>query len=163
MLRITHAQGHDSISTLRLEGKFLGPWVTELARSCNGLRSLRGTLDRPAPAWARGGVPVTPFQQVWRINNHAYDFLDGGRAGRRRRCSARAVGPCQARTRRALPEMRQGLRGLSAPVRLLLHPLPDAAGRWQKGPRQGSAALRRLPGVLQELFDPVCPPEPPRP
>jgi hypothetical protein len=37
MLGITHAQGHDSISTLRLEGKFLGPWVTELARSCNRL------------------------------------------------------------------------------------------------------------------------------
>jgi ABC-type transporter Mla MlaB component len=37
MLRITHAQGHDSISTLRLEGKLLGPWVAELARSCNKL------------------------------------------------------------------------------------------------------------------------------
>ena len=37
MLRITHAQGHDSISTLRLEGKLVGPWVTELARSCNEL------------------------------------------------------------------------------------------------------------------------------
>ena len=57
----------------------------------------------------------------------------------------------------------QGLRGLSAPVRLLLHPLPDAAGRWPKGPRQGSAALRRLPRVLQDLFDPVRPAEPPRP
>ncbi len=37
MLRITHTRGHDSISTLRLEGKLLGPWVTELARSCNEL------------------------------------------------------------------------------------------------------------------------------
>ena len=37
MLRITHALGHDSISTLRLEGKLLGPWVTELARSCDEL------------------------------------------------------------------------------------------------------------------------------
>ena len=37
MLRITHAQGHDSSSTLRLEGKLLGPWVTELARSCSEL------------------------------------------------------------------------------------------------------------------------------
>ena len=37
MLRITHARGHDSISTLRLEGKLLGPWVTELARSCSDL------------------------------------------------------------------------------------------------------------------------------
>jgi ABC-type transporter Mla MlaB component len=37
MLRITHAQGRDSISTLRLEGKLLGPWVAELARFCNEL------------------------------------------------------------------------------------------------------------------------------
>jgi ABC-type transporter Mla MlaB component len=37
MLRITHAQGNDSTSTLRLEGKLLGPWVAELARSCNEL------------------------------------------------------------------------------------------------------------------------------
>ena len=37
MLRITHPEGHDSISTLKLEGKLLGPWVTELARSCNEL------------------------------------------------------------------------------------------------------------------------------
>ncbi len=37
MLRISHAQGHDSIWTLRLEGKLLGPWVTELARSCHEL------------------------------------------------------------------------------------------------------------------------------
>ena len=37
MLRITRLEGHDSISTLRLEGKLLGPWVTELARSCNEL------------------------------------------------------------------------------------------------------------------------------
>ena len=35
MLRITHAPGRDSVSTLRLEGKLLGPWVAELARSCN--------------------------------------------------------------------------------------------------------------------------------
>ena len=37
MLRITHARGHDSISTLRLEGKLLGPWVAELARTCDEL------------------------------------------------------------------------------------------------------------------------------
>jgi ABC-type transporter Mla MlaB component len=37
MLRITHLEGHDSISTLKLEGKLLGPWVTELARSCHEL------------------------------------------------------------------------------------------------------------------------------
>jgi len=34
MLRITQARDHDSIWTLRLEGKLLGPWVAELARSC---------------------------------------------------------------------------------------------------------------------------------
>jgi ABC-type transporter Mla MlaB component len=37
MLRITHPEGHGSISTLKLEGKLVGPWVTELARSCNEL------------------------------------------------------------------------------------------------------------------------------
>jgi ABC-type transporter Mla MlaB component len=37
MLRITLAQGHDSISTFKVEGKLLGPWVAELARSCNEL------------------------------------------------------------------------------------------------------------------------------
>ena len=37
MLRISQDQGHDSIWTLRLEGKLVGPWVTELARSCNEL------------------------------------------------------------------------------------------------------------------------------
>ena len=37
MLRITHVKGHGSISTLRLEGKLLGPWVAELARVCHEL------------------------------------------------------------------------------------------------------------------------------
>ena len=37
MLKITHTQGHDSVSTLHLEGKLVGPWVTELVRSCNEL------------------------------------------------------------------------------------------------------------------------------
>jgi ABC-type transporter Mla MlaB component len=37
MLRITHAHGQESMSTLRLEGKLLGPWVEELARSCDEL------------------------------------------------------------------------------------------------------------------------------
>jgi ABC-type transporter Mla MlaB component len=37
MLRITHTNGQDSNLTLRLEGKLLGPWVTELARSCDDL------------------------------------------------------------------------------------------------------------------------------
>jgi ABC-type transporter Mla MlaB component len=34
MLRITHINAQDSVSTLRLEGKLQGPWVTEFARSC---------------------------------------------------------------------------------------------------------------------------------
>ena len=37
MLRISHSKGHDSIWSLRLEGKLVGLWVTELARSCNEL------------------------------------------------------------------------------------------------------------------------------
>ena len=37
MLRITHTQGHESVLTLSLEGKLVGPWVTELARSCDEL------------------------------------------------------------------------------------------------------------------------------
>jgi ABC-type transporter Mla MlaB component len=37
MLRITHAQGHDSILSLGLEGKLMGPWVAELAQACNDL------------------------------------------------------------------------------------------------------------------------------
>jgi ABC-type transporter Mla MlaB component len=41
MLRITHTK--ESVSTLKLEGKLLGPWVTELARSCNELPC---SLDR---------------------------------------------------------------------------------------------------------------------
>jgi ABC-type transporter Mla MlaB component len=37
MLRITYTRGRESICNLRLEGKLLGPWVTELARLCNEL------------------------------------------------------------------------------------------------------------------------------
>jgi ABC-type transporter Mla MlaB component len=37
VLRITHINDHDSGSTLRLEGKLRGPWVTEFARSCEEL------------------------------------------------------------------------------------------------------------------------------
>jgi hypothetical protein len=44
MLRITHAPGRDSVSTLRLEGKLLGPWVAELARSCDELSCSPGCL-----------------------------------------------------------------------------------------------------------------------
>jgi ABC-type transporter Mla MlaB component len=38
MLRITQAHGHESVSTLRLEGKLLGPWVAEFTRLCDELR-----------------------------------------------------------------------------------------------------------------------------
>lgn len=34
MLRITHVTGHDSVPTLKVEGKLLGPWVAELRRAC---------------------------------------------------------------------------------------------------------------------------------
>ena len=56
MLRISQAQGHDSIWTLRLEGKLVGPWVTELARSCNELPSPtdRLRLDLSAVTFADG-------------------------------------------------------------------------------------------------------------
>jgi ABC-type transporter Mla MlaB component len=37
MLRITDIKDHESVSTLRLEGKLRGPWVTEFARSCEEL------------------------------------------------------------------------------------------------------------------------------
>ena len=35
MLRITCLLAEDSHSTLKLEGKLLGPWVDELGRTCN--------------------------------------------------------------------------------------------------------------------------------
>jgi RNA polymerase sigma-70 factor (ECF subfamily) len=59
MLRITHAQSHDSISTLKLEGKLLGPWVAELARLCDELQCAPGCprLDLAAVTFVdRGGV-----------------------------------------------------------------------------------------------------------
>jgi ABC-type transporter Mla MlaB component len=37
MLRITQINGLNSASNLKLEGKLVGPWVTELARSCGAL------------------------------------------------------------------------------------------------------------------------------
>ena len=37
MLRISHVNDHDSVSTLRLEGTLRGPWVTEFARACEEL------------------------------------------------------------------------------------------------------------------------------
>src|SRR5262249_14755756 len=98
----------------------------------------------------------------WRIRNVAYLFLNDGHVGHRRRRRGRAVGSRPARTRRALHEVRQSLRRLSAPVRLLLQALPDAAGRRQEGTRQDGAAMRRLRRVLQDVFNPVRPGEPPR-
>jgi ABC-type transporter Mla MlaB component len=43
MLRITHISGLDSTATVKLEGKLIGPWVTELARSW---KELPGPRDR---------------------------------------------------------------------------------------------------------------------
>jgi len=37
MLRITHINDPNSVSTLRLEGKLRGPWIKEFARSCEEL------------------------------------------------------------------------------------------------------------------------------
>ena len=56
MLRITHTQGHDAVLTLHLEGKLLGPWVTELARTCNELPcpSNRLRLDLSAVTFVDG-------------------------------------------------------------------------------------------------------------
>jgi ABC-type transporter Mla MlaB component len=53
MLKITHTEGHDSLSTLKLEGKLLGPWVTELARSCNELAC--------PPDWLRLDLSAVTF------------------------------------------------------------------------------------------------------
>ena len=44
MLRISQTQGNDSIWTLRLEGSLVGPWVTELDRSCDELPCSPGYL-----------------------------------------------------------------------------------------------------------------------
>jgi ABC-type transporter Mla MlaB component len=38
MLRITRTNDHDSVWTLRLEGKLRGPWVPEFARSYEELQ-----------------------------------------------------------------------------------------------------------------------------
>jgi anti-anti-sigma regulatory factor len=35
MLRITYVAAEDSVSTLKLEGKLLGPWVEEFGRTFN--------------------------------------------------------------------------------------------------------------------------------
>jgi ABC-type transporter Mla MlaB component len=54
MLRITHHHACDLESTIRLEGKLLGPWVMELARSCNELLHAPGSvrLDLSAVTFA---------------------------------------------------------------------------------------------------------------
>jgi ABC-type transporter Mla MlaB component len=35
MLRITHVASSDSVTTLKLEGKLMGPWVEELKQACD--------------------------------------------------------------------------------------------------------------------------------
>lgn len=55
MLRITRDTNDESVSTLRLEGKLTGPWVTELARSCDRLARLSGLrLDLSSVTFADG-------------------------------------------------------------------------------------------------------------
>jgi ABC-type transporter Mla MlaB component len=44
MLRITHINGLDSSTTLKLEGKLVGPWVMELARSWRELPAARESM-----------------------------------------------------------------------------------------------------------------------
>jgi ABC-type transporter Mla MlaB component len=56
MLRITHLNDHDTVSTLKLEGKLLGPWIAELARSID---------DLPGPA------------NLLRLDLSAVTFVDG--------------------------------------------------------------------------------------
>lgn len=56
MLRISQIDGDNSLRTLKLEGKLRGPWVAELARSCDELPcSLdRLSLDLAAVTFADG-------------------------------------------------------------------------------------------------------------
>jgi ABC-type transporter Mla MlaB component len=56
MLRIAHDHARDLESTIRLEGKLLTPWVTELARSCNEILRTPGSLqlDLSAVAFVDG-------------------------------------------------------------------------------------------------------------
>ena len=56
MLRITPARDHDAALTLRLEGKLTGPWVGELARSCEAASCPpdRLRLDLAALSYADG-------------------------------------------------------------------------------------------------------------
>ena len=45
MLRISEVNGQDKIPTLRVEGKLRGPWVVELARTCEEVQSSGRSLS----------------------------------------------------------------------------------------------------------------------
>ena len=45
MLRISHVTGDHSTSTLKVEGKIVGPWVDELSRACAEDSPKRLSLD----------------------------------------------------------------------------------------------------------------------
>ena len=45
MLRISQVNAADSIPTLKVEGRLLGPWVTELARACEAMEGRLGCLN----------------------------------------------------------------------------------------------------------------------
>lgn len=45
MLRITVEQGAGELESLRLEGRIVGPWVTELTRRCEAIRCAGRELE----------------------------------------------------------------------------------------------------------------------
>ncbi len=45
MLRITRLEGHDDATTLKLEGRLIGPWVDELRAVCDGPDGSAGGLS----------------------------------------------------------------------------------------------------------------------
>jgi hypothetical protein len=51
MLKISHVNDHESIPTLKVEGKLRGPWVAELERACSDSRG-RLRLDLSAVTFA---------------------------------------------------------------------------------------------------------------
>jgi hypothetical protein len=59
VLRITHAQDHDPIVTLKLEGKLVGPWVTELSRFCTEPPCSTDRVLRIGCGAAAGGASMT--------------------------------------------------------------------------------------------------------
>src|SRR5216683_2175997 len=94
------------------------PLARQLASALRSSVQLTDTLVRPPERrlltrWrllVTGGLGLATTGEpgtFWRINDAAYLLLDGGHAGRRRHRPGRAGGARPARTRRALPEVRQ--------------------------------------------------------